>query len=95
MRGFLLALACACVLSAAAAQDLLPGAAPGAPVAATDFLALANRVVDAASRPAAPWKGPRNGPPAQSGKHIAVVAEDLRNGGILGVVDGVCWRRPR
>ncbi|MGF6852353.1 substrate-binding domain-containing protein [Paraburkholderia sp. CI3] len=89
MKGFLLALACACVLSAAAAQDLLPGPAPGAPVAATDFLALARRVVDAASRPAAPWNGPRNGPPAQSGKHIAVVAEDLRNGGILGVVDGV------
>ncbi|WP_184033010.1 substrate-binding domain-containing protein [Paraburkholderia sp. Cpub6] len=89
MKGFLLALACACLLSAAPAQDLLPGPAPGAPVAATDFLALARRVVDAASRPAAPWKGPRNGPPAQSGKHIAVVAEDLRNGGIVGVVDGV------
>ncbi|MBB5447396.1 MULTISPECIES: substrate-binding domain-containing protein [unclassified Paraburkholderia] len=89
MRGFLLALACACVLPAAAAQDLLPGPAPGAPVAATDFLALARRVVDAASRPATPWNGPRKGPPAQSGKHIAVVAEDLRNGGILGVVDGV------
>ncbi|MGF6416429.1 ribose transport system substrate-binding protein [Paraburkholderia sp. MM5482-R2] len=89
MKGFLLALACACVLPAAAAQDLLPGPAPGAPVAATDFLALARRVVDAASRPAAPWNGPRKGPPAQSGKHIAVVTEDLRNGGILGVVDGV------
>ncbi|MBB5496688.1 substrate-binding domain-containing protein [Paraburkholderia sp. MM5384-R2] len=89
MKGFLLALACACVLLAAAAQDLSPGPAPGAPAAATDFLALARRVVDAASRPAAPWNGPRNGPPAQSGKHIAVVAEDLRNGGIIGVVDGV------
>ncbi|MGF6291730.1 ribose transport system substrate-binding protein [Paraburkholderia youngii] len=91
MRGFLLALAlaCACELSAATAQDLLPAPSTSAPVAATDFLAMAKRVVDAASRPAAPWSGPRNGPRAQSGKHIAVVAEDLRNGGILGVVGGV------
>ncbi|SEK11078.1 substrate-binding domain-containing protein [Paraburkholderia diazotrophica] len=89
MRGFLLALACTWTLSVATAQGLLPVPASGAPVAAKDFLARAKRVVDAAARPAAPWNGPRNGPRAQSGKHIAVVAEDLRNGGILGVVDGV------
>ncbi|WP_425452704.1 substrate-binding domain-containing protein [Trinickia dinghuensis] len=52
-------------------------------------LAEAQRVVDAAEQPAAPWSGPRTGPRAQPGKHIAVFAEDLRNGGILGVVDGV------
>ncbi|CAB3802605.1 substrate-binding domain-containing protein [Paraburkholderia fynbosensis] len=89
MRGFLLALACGCVLSVATMQDLLPAPAPVAPVGGKDFLAQAKRVVDAATRPAAPWSGPRSGPRAQSGKRIAVVAEDLRNGGILGVVDGV------
>ncbi|WP_233858254.1 substrate-binding domain-containing protein [Paraburkholderia sp. HD33-4] len=89
MRSFLLALACAGVLSGAAAQDLVRDPASGTAAAATDLLAVARRVVDAASRPATPWNGPRTGPRAQSGKHIAVVAEDLRNGGVLGVVDGV------
>jgi ribose transport system substrate-binding protein len=52
-------------------------------------LAEAKRIVDAAEQRAAPWSGPRTGPRAQAGKHIAIVAEDLRNGGILGVVDGI------
>jgi ribose transport system substrate-binding protein len=52
-------------------------------------LAEARRVVDAAEQPAAQWGGPRTGPRAQLEKQVAVVAEDLRNGGILGVVDGV------
>jgi ribose transport system substrate-binding protein len=53
------------------------------------YLTEAERIVDAAEQPAAPWSGPRTGPRAQAGRRIAVVAEDLRNGGILGVVDGV------
>lgn len=52
-------------------------------------LAEAQRVVAAAARSAVPWTGPRTGPRAQAGKHLAIVAEDLRNGGILGVIDGV------
>ena len=87
MRSFLLALVCAIMLSVASARDLRP--VPGAPVAAKDFLAVARDVVDAAAQPATAWNGPRNGPRAQPGKRIAVVAEDLHNGGILGVVDGV------
>ena len=92
MRGVLsaLALAWVCLPSVPAAQGSLIVAAPNASVAAKrDNLAEEKSVVDAAAQPAAPWNGPRNGPPAQPGKHIAVVAEDLRNGGILGVVDGV------
>ncbi|CAN7781473.1 substrate-binding domain-containing protein [Paraburkholderia hospita] len=89
MRGLLLAWACACMPSVATAQDVLPAPVPGALVAAGTYLAFAKRVVDVAAQPAAPWNGPHNGPRAQPGKHIAVVAEDLRNGGILGVVDGV------
>ena len=89
MRRFLLALACACTLSVATAQGVLPAPKPVAPAAAKDFLTIANGVVDAAARPATAWNGPRNGPRAQSGKRIAVVAEDLHNGGILGAIDGV------
>ncbi|CAB4047437.1 substrate-binding domain-containing protein [Paraburkholderia phenoliruptrix] len=89
MRGWLLAWECACLLSVAAAQGMPTAAVPASTVAATDFLAEAKRVVNAAAQPGAPWNGPRDGPRAQAGKHIAVVAEDLRNGGIVGVVDGV------
>ncbi|WP_175153809.1 substrate-binding domain-containing protein [Paraburkholderia ultramafica] len=89
MRGLVLAWVCACMLPVAKAQGLLPAPAPGASFAASNDLALAHRVVDAAARPATPWNGPRSGPRAQAAKRIAVVAEDLRNGGILGVVDGV------
>src|SRR4051794_11584578 len=89
MRGLLLAWGCVCMLSVAAAQAVPTAPAPGTTVAEKDYLAAAKRVVDAAAQPAAPWQGPRSGPRAQSGKRIAIVAEDLRNGGIVGVVDGV------
>ncbi len=35
------------------------------------------------------WDGPTSGPAAADGKSIVVVAGDLKNGGILGVTDGV------
>ncbi|HLX01150.1 MAG TPA: substrate-binding domain-containing protein [Trinickia sp.] len=90
MRGLLLAWACACMPSIAAAQGSLTASVPGASAAATShFLAKAKRIVDAAEQPAAPWNGPRTGPRAQPGKHLAIFAEDLRNGGVGGVVDGV------
>jgi ribose transport system substrate-binding protein len=89
MRRLLVALECVCALSVAAAQGMPLVPAPGATVAARDYLAAAERVVDAAAQPAAPWNGPRSGPRAQPGRRVAIVAEDLRNGGIVGVVDGV------
>lgn len=36
-----------------------------------------------------PWRGPTFGPPGQSNKSIAILGEDLRNGGILAVAQGV------
>jgi len=57
--------------------------------AATVSLADARQAVDQASRPTSRWTGPGAGPAAQAGKTIAVVAEDLRNGGIVGVAQGV------
>jgi ribose transport system substrate-binding protein len=35
------------------------------------------------------WSGPPPGPPARPGATVAIVSEDLRNGGILGVVKGI------
>jgi len=59
------------------------------PATSERFLVEAQRVVDAATQAAAPWSGPKAGPPAQPDKTIAVVGEDLRNGGILGVAQAV------
>lgn len=49
---------------------------------------------EAASAPSAPsfdaaWGGARSGPPARSGARVAIVCEDLRNGGVLGVTRGI------
>lgn len=96
MRGRLLAwlwacaFVCACLPSIASARAVSGAAAAGARIAAGELnLTEAERVVAAAEQSAAPWDGPRKGPRAQPGKRVAIVAEDLRNGGIVGVVDGI------
>jgi ribose transport system substrate-binding protein len=45
--------------------------------------------VMAASMVSPTWDGPRSGPAGVPGKTIAMVCEDLRNGGILGVAQGI------
>lgn len=35
------------------------------------------------------WGGSRSGPPGRTGAMVAIVSEDLRNGGILGVTKGI------
>ncbi|OGR11574.1 MAG: sugar ABC transporter substrate-binding protein [Desulfobacula sp. GWF2_41_7] len=47
------------------------------------------QMVAAAARISPRWDGPVSGPPGMKGKRIAMVCEDLRNGGILGVAQGV------
>ena len=94
MKGLLVPWALACAQSVGAAQGFLttPVSAPSAIASAESnkaYLADAKRVVDAASQRAAAWIGPRSGPRAQSGKRLALVNEDLRNGGILAVAEGV------
>ncbi len=56
--------------------------------AATVTVAQAREIVAKATLGAARWSGPESGPQAQRGKSIALVAEDLRNGGIVGVAQG-------
>ncbi|WP_260958749.1 substrate-binding domain-containing protein [Pseudomonas citri] len=51
-------------------------------------VAQAQEMVSKASLGAVRWSGPESGPPAQRDKSIALVAEDLRNGGIVGVAQG-------
>ncbi|WP_348072312.1 substrate-binding domain-containing protein [Polaromonas sp.] len=52
------------------------------------FVLHAQKIIDKATLRAVRWSGPESGPPAVPGKTIALVAEDLRNGGILGVAQG-------
>jgi len=86
LAGFVTALL---LSSAAWPQVDAPRAADEQAVAGTSSMTEARRIVDAASRPGAPWSGPTSGPAGQQGKTIALVAEDLRNGGIIGVAQGV------
>jgi ribose transport system substrate-binding protein len=52
-------------------------------------VAEASQVAAAAARHGATWHGPQSGPPAQTGKTIVIVADDLRNGGVVGVAQGM------
>lgn len=52
------------------------------------LLAQARAVVASAAQHGAKWNGPNAGPAARHSKTIAFVAEDLRNGGVLGVAQG-------
>lgn len=65
-----------------------PVGARAAGAAPSDLAAMRARVIASTARAPA-WDGPRTGPAAVPGKRIAILAEDLRNGGILGVAQGV------
>ncbi|MDR6957958.1 ribose transport system substrate-binding protein [Pseudomonas brassicacearum] len=64
----------------------LPTAAGGEN--ATVTVIQAQEMVSRATLGAVRWSGPVSGPQALRGKSIALVAEDLRNGGIVGVAQG-------
>lgn len=70
-----------------------PGYGQNLPTAAgaqnpTVTVIQAQEIVSRATLEAVRWSGPESGPQAQPGKSIAFVAEDLRNGGIVGVAQG-------
>jgi ribose transport system substrate-binding protein len=70
----------AAVIAQSAAPDSIPQ-----PVSPDEM----RRIVELASQHGAPWDGPTVGPAGQPDKTVALVFEDLRNGGILGVAKGV------
>lgn len=83
-RGLRICVAVWLLLASAHGAPPLPAAPSEAlgPAAPPDALA-------AASAPSPPWDGPQAGPPGSPGRSVAVLAEDLRNGGVLGVALGV------
>lgn len=61
----------------------------GATPALADAVSDAQAVVTAVSTPNPPWDGPTTGPAAEPGKLVVYVSTDQRNGGALGVGEGV------
>jgi ribose transport system substrate-binding protein len=57
--------------------------------ALADPMADAKAVVEKYASKVDKWDGPTTGPKAQKGKTIVVLAADMKNGGILGVVNGI------
>lgn len=51
----------------------------------TEMKAIVAKATERISR----WDGPTTGPAARSGIRVAVICEDLRNGGVLGVARGI------
>lgn len=65
-------------------------AASFAPVAhADEYVDYAKKVVAEATAPVTKWDGPTTGPSLQHGKKIIFIASDMKNGGVLGVLDGL------
>ena len=54
-----------------------------------DAMADAKAVVEKYASKVETWDGPTTGPKAADGKTVVVVAADMKNGGILGVVNGI------
>jgi ribose transport system substrate-binding protein len=52
-------------------------------------IAAAKELVAKSAASSVPWDGPTTGPKAQAGKTIVLISEDQRNGGALGVSEGV------
>jgi ribose transport system substrate-binding protein len=74
-------------LSALALTAIAAGSATLA--LADDFLEAAKKKISVSTMVKSTWDGPTSGPRAAGGKMIVFVAGDLKNGGILGVSQGV------
>ncbi|MEH6741034.1 MAG: substrate-binding domain-containing protein [Sulfitobacter sp.] len=68
---------------------VIAASAFGATFAQADAVADAVAYVAEATKTNPPWTGPTTGPAAQTGMTIVYVAADLRNGGVLGVSEGI------
>lgn len=84
-------MAAQCHAQPKSAAPTMPTAKAGQISEAADVAWLDNMQVQVrkASVHGQPWPGPQSGPPARAGATVAVLSEDLRNGGILGVVKGI------
>ena len=56
---------------------------------AQDLLTDAKQVIERATAPVTKWDGPTTGPTLQANKKIIFIASDMKNGGVLGVKQGL------
>jgi ribose transport system substrate-binding protein len=54
-----------------------------------DAITDAKAVVDKYASKVEKWDGPTTGPKGAADKSVVIVAADMKNGGILGVVNGI------
>ncbi|ACA30959.1 ABC transporter substrate-binding protein [Histophilus somni] len=76
-----------CSLSVVASVVALSFA--GNTMANDPFVAEAKQQVATAAAQKTTWDGPTTGPKVQQGKNIIFIASDMKNGGVLGVIDGM------
>lgn len=57
--------------------------------AADPFVAEAKQQIAAATAKTEKWDGPTTGPKLQQDKTVIFIASDMKNGGVLGVIDGM------
>ena len=88
MSNSLLSAGMATALVTAPALATIAFAVPALAVAPLD-VATAKAIVAKAGAAALPWDGPTTGPKALPGRKVILVSEDQRNGGALGVSEGV------
>jgi ribose transport system substrate-binding protein len=77
------------IRGAAVAAVAIGCVALAAPAHAQDVLAQARARIAASVAPVTTWDGPTSGPKAQPGKTVIYISADQRNGGALGVGNGV------
>ena len=80
---------CWCAILSAYAHDAAPPSTQGAVQSGVLNLTEMQQMVAKASEHGLRWNGPLSGPPGRPGATIAIICEDLRNGGILGVTKGI------
>lgn len=61
----------------------------GASIAQTSFIEQAQATIAKATAPVTQWDGPTQGPKLQANKKIIFIASDMKNGGVLGVQQGL------
>lgn len=78
-----------CLIVALSTPTLAVAQASGQGKAAASSLSDMQQKVAAASTRASAWDGPQSGPAGAPQKTVAIISDDLRNGGILGVAQGI------
>ena len=76
-------------VATAAAAELVDAGSPSCGGSKSALVKAALDMLSTAQRHTTEWDGPKTGPKALPDKLVVYVAQDMRNGGVLGVSEGV------